>query len=427
MSNNAIINFLFNSQGAVTELDKFKKSFGNAIDSIKESAAVKLGALGTIIGGAFSIKEFVEHMKVISDLKTKYQTLMSVADISKFSNLIELLGGTDKEATDILDKTQKALFDLIEMPSKFPEKLRGVISPIDDLTGKMKTPMQYLKELREVIKREDWGEKDINNALESLGIYSNATKRFMTLSEEEFTGFENEANKMWVPSDDDIKRMTRFRTSVTRLKNAFRALGGKLLELGLGDLIDLVTDVLDYLTKKDWGEVIDDITSTVGKYQDKLDEYLESYNKWVEKVSKKHPLAGSFLKQFGKLVDDMLHPIEALTKAYNNLASVFGWDRIELDEEVDLKVKKKNSNDEKNDSKIKQASVVFKGGTSALMTSKEATRIENYPVCEINFSPVFNGVDEEDAMKRTPILYNQAIRQTPFVRTAEQTLGGVNQ
>lgn len=426
MSNNAIINFLFNSQGAVTELDKFKKSFGNAIDSIKNSAAVKLGALGTIIGGAFSVKEFVEHMKVISDLKTKYQTLMSVADISKFSNLIELLGGTDKEAADILDKTQKALFDLIEMPSKFPEKLRGVISPIDDLTGKMKTPMQYLKELREVIKREDWGEKDINNALESLGIYSNATKRFLTLSEEEFTGLENEANKMWVPSDDDIKRMRNFQTAVTRLKNAFRALGGKLLELGIGKLIDLFTDSLNALTAKDWGEILGKITSTVGEYQDKLDEYLKAYDEWIQKIEKSHPNFAVLLKGLREVAKALLHPIETFKKAYNKMAELLGLEtRFELDEEVDLK--KRNSNDEKNDSKIKQTSVVFKGGTSALMTSKEATRIENYPVCEINFSPVFNGVDEEDAMKRAPILYNQVIKQAPFVRTAEQTLGGVNQ
>lgn len=450
MSNNAVINFLFNSQGAINELEQFKKNFGSAIDSIQNSAIVKFGALGATLAGIFSVKDLVEHTELIGELNTKYRDLITTSEASKFSNLIELLGGSDTDAVQAMDKLQSVVQDLNQ--GKAPDFIKMLGLQARDANGNLKDSVTFAKELRQAMK--PYSNAQQTKWLEELGIYSPAMKRFMTMSEEELAEYTTKAEKMGVVSEESYQRVLKFKEAIASLRGAFRRLGDTILKLGLGSLIDKVTEAMNrfidldeesqnkilgiaaaftvfFLALKPANNIIKLVTSAIkliaavspavigaaaivgliaaitfniGGFRDKLDEYLESYNKWVAEISKEHPLAGNFLKQLGEIAKSVLHPIEALVDAYNKLAGVFGWNKIELQEE-------------------KKTTSEAKGGTSGILASALGGTTEDNRTYTINLSPVFEGVNSETASAMVSNMTNWA--QNSITNILKNTAGGV--
>ena len=60
--------------------------------------------------------------------------------------------------------------------------------------------------------------------------------------------------------------------------------------------------------------------------KDKLEEFQNKYNNWVSEVSKEHPALGAWLKEIGKLIDAILHPIDNLKQAWADLKKEFSID-----------------------------------------------------------------------------------------------------
>lgn len=58
MSNNAVINFLFNSENAVRQIDTFTSKFNQTMDALSNSAVGKFGRVAAAVGSAFSIKGY---------------------------------------------------------------------------------------------------------------------------------------------------------------------------------------------------------------------------------------------------------------------------------------------------------------------------------------------------------------------------------
>ena len=450
MSNNAIINFLFNSQGAVNQLNTFKKRFSNAVSSIENSSIGKLSRLGASLAGVFSVKGIMEHASQIGDLQQKYKNLMSLADVSKFSNMYNLLGGKDEEAMSNLEKAQQMVQDLIKGKASNNLVLLN-ISPIDKETGKIKSAVKFIEELRERLKTYSPSQR--TDFLKEFGLDSAAMQRYINLNEEELKKYKQTAEKMGVVSRETVDRINQWNYSTAQLKISFYRLGETLLKLGIGDLVDKITAALNKFSEMPEGiqqsilglilaltmirplaGIARIITSiglalssftllvaaplikttasailllsksllklmfalagpliktaasailllsksllrlmfafavplagaafiafilavifNLGGLRDKLDETLKSYNEWVKEYSKEHPLKGSFLKQLGELAEDVLHPLEKLKEAYNDLADVFGWEKIGIDSDKG----KKNKN--KNKTKTKTSSLV---------------------------------------------------------------------
>lgn len=356
MSNNAIINFLFNSQGAVNQLNEFKNKFSNVVSSIENSAIGKFGAIGASLAGIFSIKSVVDHSRAIGDLQTKYDKLLSLSEISKFSNLFELLGGTDTEAINTLDKMQKMVLDLSQ--GKGPDFLRVLGIQARDANGNLKDSVTFMEELREAMK--PYSSQQQTKWLEELGIYSPAMKRYMNLEGEELERYTKEAEQMGVVSEESIKRIRRFEESLARLKGTFRKLGETLIKLGVGDLIDKINAALEkflelpestqqgimlivgglimlkpllgisrsiYGLAKAFGALAVSLAPylfiafvlavifNVGGLRDSLDDCVKSFRKFIDEFSKEHPFAASLLKQLADLADAILHPIKEMERA----------------------------------------------------------------------------------------------------------------
>ena len=95
MAHEAIINFLFNTEGAVRELDNFKSRFSKAIDGLADSAS-KIGTIfgiGGGITGGFAVKNVMDNIQRMNDLIVRYSDL-PVEEVGKFSNALRLLGAS---------------------------------------------------------------------------------------------------------------------------------------------------------------------------------------------------------------------------------------------------------------------------------------------------------------------------------------------
>lgn len=373
MSNNAIINFLFNSQGAVNQLNDFKTKFSNVISSIEKSGIGTFGALGTSLASIFSVKSLVDHTKTIDDLHTAYSS-MSLEQISLFSNLYELLGGTDEEATNLLKRTKDLIYQLDK--GEAPPFLAEMGMQSRDAEGKLKDSVTFLEELRE--KMKTFSPDQQTRFMEQLGIYSTATKRYMNLQGEELKDYEARAKKMGVVSKESVERVREFERSIAQLRGSFRKLGDTLLKAGIGDLIDGITKAIDkfcelpeptqqgimlivfalmmlkpalaitrsvYALTTALGSLIATVglpligiaflgfliavMFNLGGTRDALDKCLESFDKFIGELSKDHPLAASFLKQLSELAKAIIHPIRTLDDARKQWNSI--WEDLEKD------------------------------------------------------------------------------------------------
>ena len=379
MSNNAIINFLFNSQGAVNQLNDFKNKFSNVVSSIEKSGIGTFGALGASLASIFSVKSLVDHAKTINDLHTAYSS-MSLEQISLFSNLYELLGGTDKEATDLLKRTKDLIYQLDK--GEAPAFLAEMGLQSRDAEGKLKDSVTFLEELRE--KMKTFSPDQQTRFLEQLGMYSTATKRYMNLHGEERKKYEETAKQMGVVDKKTMERMQEMSFQMGKLRGSFRKLGNTLLEAGVGSLIDVISNAIDRfcqlpeptqqgimlivggllvlkpllnitrnviaLTKALGGLIAAISAPLVGiafiafiiaiifnlfGLRDALDDSLKAFNKWLETFAKDHPIAANLLKQLSDLAEHILHPIEKFEEARRLWNSI--WADFEKDHPISSK------------------------------------------------------------------------------------------
>ena len=389
MAHEAIINFLFNSEGAIREIDNFKSRFSQALDGLADTASNigKIFGVGGGLASFFSIKDFMEHIKLIGDLNVAYSNL-PIEKIGRFSNAMELLGASDEEVISSLTSIQKLTANVKATGQGWPGLLNVLIGSPTKANGQMKTSLEILEELDEGIRRyEEAGKKldegQINKLLEDLGFSGSAftaMKRYLAQSAEERKKFEKRLDTLWTPSEEDVKLQRDFADSLNELRIRFRELGKVLLDLGLGKIINGITEAIKKFNEASpetqkailgitaslillkpgikslkglknllslgggvlgpWillGAVYLAIANNIGGSKDALDEWLKTYNDWVAKLEKDHPFLAEFAKQIGDLGQAILHPIdtlkehwEAMTKAFRELMDMvpdFLWDK----------------------------------------------------------------------------------------------------
>lgn len=372
MANEAVINFLFNTQGAMRGLDNFKSKFSSVLDGIENSAIGKFTAIGSAIAGAFSIKSFVDYTKTMADFSTTWRS-MPIEKVSRFANLMQLMNrkADFKESIGALGALQQKLNDFRENPSSRP-KLWDVLGiNLTDANGRFKNALEIMDELivkyREYQKNAKEGEKIddsmVTDLLQSMGLSEPmvvAMKKRMDQSEDDFEAYTEKLGKMFEASGKDFETIEKFQESITKLESAFRKFGKSLLENGfIKDAIEGITSAIEKFNdldedtqKKIFGiafafmalgpalkvlkgvgwlfnpwiiflGLIVAVANNVGGLKDKLEEFKKKYDDWANDVEQKHPFLGKLLKEFGAILDGLLHPIDNLKKAWADLMKEF--------------------------------------------------------------------------------------------------------
>ncbi|MCH5201916.1 MAG: hypothetical protein J1F17_01790, partial [Oscillospiraceae bacterium] len=242
MANNAVINFLFNSQGAIKAIEDFKSKMGQTIDSISKSTAAKFGALGAALGGVASIKKVYDETLKLSELSETFR--LPIEQVSKFSNTLALFGGDTDQAVGDLQALEQAITDLWTTASG---PLKNVGSQIGLTLSKTDTSLDIIDKLREKFKglNEDAQIK----VAQELGLSSPATLRMLRASNEEYAQMRERAASMGVINSDTQKRVIQFQRTIAGLKQSFIAVGTSLLGF-VAPALDKVSQAMEWLANQ---------------------------------------------------------------------------------------------------------------------------------------------------------------------------------
>ncbi|MBQ3311694.1 phage tail tape measure protein [bacterium] len=381
MAHEAIINFLFNSEGAMREIDNFKSRFSKALDGLADSAS-KIGTIFGISGGitgGFAIKNVMDNIQRMNDLIVRYSDL-PIEEVGRFSNALRLLGATPEEATGALESLERVIQEAI--PSgRLPQYMEQLGLKLHDENGNVKTSIKLYKELDEKLraikdttKRDLLINKIIGSEVGLSGGAFTAMKRLVMQSEDERKAFSEKLGKFWTPSEEDAKRIQNFSDSINSLKVRFDELGKVLLDLGAKDLIDWLNKGIErfnnaspdtqkgimYLIAglillkptiktikglanafKLLGGVVTSggglltlatligmVAFNIGGAHDALDEWIKGFEKWADEVEKEHPKVGKFLKMLGKAGEWISHPWDKLFENFGDsiLAAEKKWE-----------------------------------------------------------------------------------------------------
>ncbi len=110
MANTAIIDFIFNTQGAMRGIDQFKEKLGKSVDAIVNSTSGKLGAIGTTLLGFASVKSMFQEVQKFADFSTLYDK--PVEDLSRFNNVLAHFGASTSDTLSTLGQMEDALTEL---------------------------------------------------------------------------------------------------------------------------------------------------------------------------------------------------------------------------------------------------------------------------------------------------------------------------
>lgn len=383
MAHEAIINFLFNTEGAVRELDNFKSRFSKAIDGLADSAS-KIGTIfgiGGGITGGFAIKNVMDNIQRMNDLIVHFSDL-PIEEVGKFSNALRLLGASPEEATSALESLERVIQEAI--PSgRLPQYMEQLGLRLYDENGKVKNSIQLFKELDEKLRSiKDKTQRDalINKILGSeVGLSGGAftaMKRLVMQTEKERRDFEGSLGKFWTPSAEDAKRIQNFSDSINTLKVRFDELGKVLLDLGAGKIIDGINKVIDTFNKSSpetqknilyliagltllkptistikklasafkllggvassgggllaLASLIGMVIFNIGGAHDALDQWIKGFEEWADEIEKEHPKVGAFLKMLGKAAEWISHPWDKIFENFGDsiLEAEKKWDEF---------------------------------------------------------------------------------------------------
>lgn len=373
MANEAVINFLFNTEGANRELNNFKTRFNDAIKGIEDSGIGKFAALGSAIAGAFSIKSFVDYTHTLAEFGDVF-TNMPVEKIGRFANLMKLMNrkADYNETISALSSVQKKINQLRIEGGNMP-KLWQMLDIKPHENGRWKSAIEIMDEVIKKYRQFQKEHKDnpieqqlLTQMFDEMGLsqpIQTSMARIMNASEEQFAETYKDLDKMFTPSREDADNVLKFEQALTKLNNAFERLGSTLIQNGF------VTDVVNGFTKAvekftelppdtqtkimgigtalvglapglklfssfvslckglgalvgPWGMLaiaILAVATNIGGIKDTLEELHKKYDDWIASIENKHPVLAKFLRETSDLITAVLHPIETFQKAWNNI------------------------------------------------------------------------------------------------------------
>lgn len=381
MANNAVINFLFNSQGAMRELNNFKQKFTSAIDAIENSGIGQFARLGSAIAGAFSVKSFLDYAKAVNDFQTMFETTPA-QQIGKFVNSMRLLNRevTSESALSGLESFKKIWNEAFYHGGKLPDILKVFNISNTDINGKIRPITEiydeFIQKARAMYETLDEGSKkrygeELTKQLGEFGFGEDiivATKKLITLDDELYKKHQKTLGGMYTPSEEDNKAAEEFGQSIILLQNAFERLGGTLAKnkfinavikeftnavrgftelpedtqnrilgiagalMALGPGLKILRAIFPFVNPFTvFVGLIGSFAFNLGGVKDKADEALKSWQSFIDEFKKKHELKGSFLQELHDLVYDVLHPIEALKKAWAELKrEILGTENLDV-------------------------------------------------------------------------------------------------
>lgn len=373
MSNNAVINFLFNSENAVRQIDEFSNKFSKTVDAISNSAIGKFGRVATAVGSAFSIKGYFDKVKEVRDVNDLFRDL-PLDEISDFINKIKLLGGTEQEATGFIKAMQSALS---QFNAGKGGALANVMNALGIGVGDVTNATDLVEKLQKALSSGKLSEGGFQVIMQDLGLSNVASlNRYMRQTNEEMEALNSKSKRMGIVTLDDVNMVNDYQQSLALLNGVFERLGQTLMRIGLRPIIDGITAGMEWFINQDetvqqailviagaflflpkvLGFVVRSLAgvtkgfvsslgllrklagalfSPIGLFlilagivagvatnflgmHDGLDKAIESFDKWLDKITAGNSILQGFKQFFIDIIDVISHPVETFKKLMEN-------------------------------------------------------------------------------------------------------------
>lgn len=370
MANEAVINFLFNSEGATRELSNFKTKFDNALKAIEDSGVGKFTAIGSAIAGAFSIKKFVDYTHTMADFNAVFSNI-PLERVGRFANLMKLLNreADYNESISALTTMQKKINQLRTQGGEIPKAwgLLGITGRDEqgnwlDATEVMDEVITKYRKFQQEAKEGLHPAFDtglLSEMFDEMGLSKSiqvSLSRIMNASEEEFAKTYQTVGGMFTPSKEDADNVLNFEQALTKLESAFNKLGRTLLTNGFitgavnafADAVNRFTNLPDetqehilaigtaFVSLSPAVKVLRAIASfanpwtmlagailavatNIGGARDKIEDLKSKYDSWVKDLNESHPFLAKFFEQIGELINAVLHPIDTFKQAWDGV------------------------------------------------------------------------------------------------------------
>lgn len=370
MANEAVINFLFNSEGATRELSNFKTKFDNALKAIEDSGVGKFTAIGSAIAGAFSIKKFVDYTHTMADFNAVFSNI-PLERVGRFANLMKLLNreADYNQSIEALTTMQKKINQLRTQGGEIPKAwgLLGITGRDEqgnwlDATEVMDEVITKYRKFQQEAKEGLHPAFDtglLSEMFDEMGLSKSiqvSLSRIMNASEEEFAKTYQTVGGMFTPGKADADNVLNFEQALTKLESAFNKLGRTLLTNGFitgavnafADAVNRFTNLPDETQEhilaigtafvslapavkilraiasfaNPWtmlaGAILA-VATNIGGARDKIEELKKKYDLWVDDLTESHPFLAKFFEQIGDLINAVLHPIETFKQAWDGI------------------------------------------------------------------------------------------------------------
>ena len=238
MIEEAVITLFLNAGSARKQLDSFREKVKTVGEDIKNSLTGGLAGLvgtGTVIYG---FKKLYDNIRDVADLSERFH--LPVEEVSLFQAMMSQVGGSSKEALNVLGSLQKAIFDF-QTTSSGPLLTVAAQVPLSLYkTGKnglpeMKDAFDLVKDLREILPTLTEAARE--TVLSELRLVDPASLRLLNMSEKEFAEIEKHAEKFAKINAKTVKSMRVMQKTTGLVRQLLMSGGYSFLE-GIQDAID---------------------------------------------------------------------------------------------------------------------------------------------------------------------------------------------
>lgn len=386
--NNAIINFLFNTEGANREIDNFKSRFDKTIKAISDSSIGKFAAIGGGLASIFSIKQFITDTKELSRAFNDMNGNVPIEKIGRFVNLMGSLGVEQSEALNTLQDLEKKLLKPWENIEFTAAVSQLGLNIADYKKGNEVLVNEFYDDLRDKFAENPNLEQQIY--LNKMGISTAPMDRYLRglpLGMDIKT-FREEIEKMPTITNDSYAAMMNMGFAMQNLRAQARGLGETLVKQGIDKLIlnianalkkfnDLNPETKDKILKTVGGFIlivssVKLVSSTLGLlvnsfrlvfapvrilmglfnpllltlglmagliwaaqnnflgFGDALDWAAECMDDFFNSLKDRMPWLAAFVEELSLMLKAMGHPVDTITEALENIKNILNGNDLQV-------------------------------------------------------------------------------------------------
>ena len=228
----AVISFFVNAESAKKQIADFKGTIRQTATEISNTFIGKFGGIAAIGGGVKALADIYTQTKKLADFSSTFS--LPVEEVSRFSNVLSMFGGSTDESINDLKSLQQAITDFKTTSSGALVSVAAQIGLSLTDADKAKSSIQLFDDIREKFKKlSETGQLKV---AQELGLSSPATLQMLRASDEEYGKIRKQAEQMNVVNQGTADKVTQLSRILATMKQQWYSVGTVILDFVLKPL-----------------------------------------------------------------------------------------------------------------------------------------------------------------------------------------------